>query len=231
MCESGTVSEVDRYLAGFDAALRGPRRVKAELLEEVRGSLVDAASAYQEKGLADAVAQGRAVAEFGELTDLVPEYQAELAVAQGRRTALLITLSLPALYLLAPLMWWHAPTVGGHPPDADYFRLAGGFDTLSLLGAAIAGLVLLGYGWGSRYLPDGRALTRALGLGTLLFLVVHGATGCAVYVWSVSQWPNLLWWPPIWAGAAAMWIAFGWAMVSAHRCLLASREVWTTVAG
>jgi hypothetical protein len=221
------VSEVDRYLAGFGAALRGPRRVKAELLTEIHGSLVDAAEAYQRKGLTEAAAQRRAVAEFGELTELVPEYQAELAVAQGRRTALLITLALPALYLLTPLMWWHAPAVVGRPGSASYLRLTGEFDMLSLAGAAVAALVLFGFGWGSRFLPDGRALTRALGLGTLLFLTIHGATGAAVYVWSVSQWPNLLWWPPIWAGAVAMWIAFGWAIISAHRCLLASRPMWT----
>src|SRR5207244_7286136 len=95
MCDASGVREVDRYVAGLGAALRGPRRVKADLLVEARDSLVDAAEAYRAEGATQAEADRQAVAEFGTLAEIVPAYQAELAVAQGRRTALLIALALP----------------------------------------------------------------------------------------------------------------------------------------
>jgi hypothetical protein len=222
---------MDRYLAGLGAALRGPRQIKADLLAEARHSLLDAAEAYQGMGLSPEQARRRAVAEFGSLADIVPDYQAELAVAQGRRTALLIALALPLLYLLSPLLWWHSPWSGQGQTTSDYFRLANGFDYLSLGGAFLAGLVWLGFGWGSRYVRNGMALTRLLGRGALGFLAIHGVAGGAIYLWSVAQWPSALRWPPMWAGAAVMWLTFGYAAVCAWRCLATSRtqQVWAEV--
>lgn len=213
---------IDDYVAGLDAALHGPNRVREDLVAEARHSLIDAAEAYRRSGLSPAEAAGRAVAEFGEYRQVVPGYQAELAVAQGRRTALLIALALPVLTVLAPLMWWHGPWPGT-PASPYYLRLAQAFDYLSLGGGVVAALVLVGFGPGSRYIADGVRLTRALGRGTLTFLVVHGLAGGGVYLWSVSLWPAALRWPPMWLGAVVMQVGFGYAALCGWRCLRASR--------
>ena len=215
--------DIDGYVAGLSAALRGPRRVREDLVAEARDSLVDAAEAYQQAGLSEPVAARRAVAEFGSYEEIVPDYQAELAVAQGRRTALLIALALPTLYVLAPLLWWHSSWAGEQRISTGYLRLAASFDYLSLAGGVLAALVLLGFGWGSRYIRDGVRLTHAVGYGALTFLIVHGIAGSVVYLWSVAQWPDAVRWPPLWAGGVSMWLAFSYAAVCAWRCLATSR--------
>jgi hypothetical protein len=217
-----SAADIDGYVAGLAAALRGPRRVRDDLLTEARDGLVDAAEAYQESGLEPGAAQRRAVEEFGGYAEVVPDYQAELAVAQGRRTALLIALALPALHLLAPLMWWHSPWATDQL-TGGYARLTAMFDYLSLDGGAVAAVVLLGFGWGSRYVRNGVRLTHAVGYGGLTFLLVHGLDGLAVYLWSLARWPGAVYWPPMWAGAVVMLLAFGYAALAACRCVWTSR--------
>ena len=225
MWHSGLVSavDIDGYVAGLSERLRGPRRVRADLVAEARDGLVDAAEAYQEAGLTPPDAQRRAVTEFGSYPAVVPHYQAELAVAQGRRTVLLIAVALPVLVLVAPLMWWRSPWSGHVQLPVGYARLTAGFDGLSLAGAALAVLVLVGYGWGSRFIRDGVWLTEAVGWCGLTFLLVHGVSGLAIYLWSVHQWPEMLFWPPAWTGAALMGLAFDYAALSVWRCLAVSR--------
>jgi hypothetical protein len=200
------VATIDPYLAGLAAALRGPRRVKADLLTEARDSLWDAAAAYQKMGLDGTAAQRRAVADFGGLAEIVPAYQAELAVAQGRRTALLIAMGLVGVYAGTSLAW----SGGGW--------LTTGFRGLCLGGAVLAALARFGLGWGSRYLPDGVALTRHLGRAALGFLGLHGLAGLGVYLWA----------PPVLALSAAMVLAFGYAALCAWRCLSVTRPVPVT---
>ena len=214
--------EIEGYVAGLSQRLRGPRRIRADLVAEARDSLVDAAEAYQASGASPAEAQRRAVTEFGSYAEIVPDYQAELAVAQGRRTVLLIALALPVLVLLAPLMWWRSPWSGGAQMPPGYCRLTVGFDVLSVAGAVLALLVLVGYGWGSRYVPDGVWLTRVVGWCGLTFLGVHGVSGVVIYLWSLHQWPQMLVWPPVWAGAATMSLAFDYAALCVWRCLRVS---------
>jgi hypothetical protein len=59
------VSVIDGYLAELDRVLYGPRRVKADLLAEVRGGLIDAAEAHERAGLDPEAAERMAVANFG----------------------------------------------------------------------------------------------------------------------------------------------------------------------
>jgi len=217
MCDAGRVSEVDTYLTGLGAALRGPRRVKVDLLTEARDSLTDATAAYRELGFTEPAAAARAVAEFGTLDRTVPGYQAELAVAQSRGTALLIALALPLLYLLTPLIWWHSP-FSGPPADPVYGRLVVGFDALTGTGSVAATLVWFGFRWAGSLV-----LTRYVGPGALVFLAVHGLNGGAVYLWRLAQVPGALHWPPLWAGVVVMWLAFSYAALCAWRCIATSR--------
>jgi hypothetical protein len=84
------VGVIDAYVAELGGILRGPRRAKADLLDEARDSLVDAVRAYQDRGLDRQAAERRAVEEFGDVAEIAPGYQTELGLVQGRRTALLV---------------------------------------------------------------------------------------------------------------------------------------------
>lgn len=215
---------VDEYLAGLAAHLRGPYRLRADLLAEARDSLHDAAQAHRAAGVPADEAERLAVAEFGGYADVVPGYQTELAVAQGRRTALLLALALPALTLLAPLMWWHGPWTRGAPdPGRGYALLVAHFDYLSLTASAVAVLVLLGLRVGSRRLVDGLRFSRAVGWGTLGFLAVHGAAGIMVLHVSVHKWPQAATWPPLVLGSGLMGAGFLYAVRSAWGCVKAGR--------
>ena len=96
------------YLRDLGKALRGPRRLKADLLTEARGSLIDAVCAREERGVPTDAAQREAIAEFGSVARVAPDYQAELAVAQGRRTGLLIL----AVVIAQCFMWDDAQNSG-----------------------------------------------------------------------------------------------------------------------
>ena len=136
---------LDRHVAALGATLRGPGGLRRDVLAEVRDGLHDAAQAHRARGRAPADAAAMAVAEFGPVDDLAPLYQAELTVAQARRTALVVVLIFPALVLGWDLMWsaglaW--PTTG-FPPPAAVPLLARVQDALGATAAGLGLLVLL----------------------------------------------------------------------------------------
>lgn len=154
---------IDTYVAELGRALHGPRAARADLLAEAHDGLVDAADAYEECGLAREEAERRAVEEFGPVRVVAPGYQAELGLAQGRRTAVLIC----AVLVLQPVMWWllqaFAGTQSGQAGGRGYevadvaVRWAGGL----ALATGIA--VLLVAGVGVRYLGVRRVVARLTG--------------------------------------------------------------------
>ncbi|WP_435972996.1 permease prefix domain 1-containing protein [Streptomyces sp. Qhu_M48] len=85
------------YVADLDAALHGPTRAKARLIEEIRGGLADTADAHVEQGVPRRDAIGAAVREFGTVGELVPSCQRELTLAQARHTARAVALTAPFL--------------------------------------------------------------------------------------------------------------------------------------
>jgi hypothetical protein len=213
------VSVLDDYVGGLAAGLRGPRRLRADLVAEARDSLTDASEAYQAQGCPQSEAQRRAVAEFGRLPEVLPGYQAELAVAQARRTTLLFAVALVALRVLTPLLW-----TGRAQPDGSGYRLiSAGFDYLASAGAvaALAGWLLLG--WGSRFAPDGARVVRTVARAALAFLTLHGLCGLTIWLWSLLRSPGFLHWPPLWVGLVLTNAAFGCAVLGAWRCLALSR--------
>ncbi|MDX6280209.1 MAG: hypothetical protein QOH03_1280, partial [Kribbellaceae bacterium] len=141
---------VETYLTGLSRALRGPRRRKADLMAEARDSLVDATEAYQAEGLSPVEAAEQAVADFGDLDEVVPGYRSELGIAQGRRTAVLLLLVMMA----QPLIWQEGLWSWNQHPDSDnpvVFLL--NQLVIAVGGLSIAGgvLVLLATGIGLRY--------------------------------------------------------------------------------
>ncbi|WP_328331462.1 permease prefix domain 1-containing protein [Kribbella sp. NBC_00382] len=152
MSSHGTVVQdpVEAYLTGLSRALRGPRRRKADLLAEARDSLVDATEAYEADGLSPAEAAEQAVADFGDLDEVVPGYRAELGIAQGRRTAVLLLLVMMA----QPIIWKEGVWSWNQHPDVDnpvvvfLNQLVMAVGGLSIAGGV---LVLLATGIGLRY--------------------------------------------------------------------------------
>nr|WP_240947703.1 permease prefix domain 1-containing protein [Planosporangium mesophilum] len=185
----------------------GPRRAKEDLLAEARDGLIDAAEAYAVAGLPAPEATARALADFGGYRQVAADYQAELAAAQGRRTALLVAVVMPTMLLLSRFMWTGSPwTRSGPAPGSGYLLVSYTLDILQVTAAIMALLTLLGYGWGSRYLPAARVpaavlLTRLMGVGVLVFIAIEALTGFVIYAWSVRMWPVAADWPPLMVGA------------------------------
>jgi hypothetical protein len=182
---------IDEYVAGLSRRLTGPRRAKADLLAEARDGLTDAAEAYVEAGLPSDEAAARAVSDFGSYRQVVPGYQTELAVAQGRFTAVLVMIAMPLGMGLSRFM------PGGNPPDSGHLLVAHAYQVLQLTALIMAALTLLGYGWGSRYLPAEQVpaavlLTRLMGIGVLFFVPAQVGTAIVVYAWSQHTWAAAL---------------------------------------
>jgi hypothetical protein len=161
------VSDVDGYVAELERALVGPRRAKRELLREVRDHLTDSVEAYSDAGLDEAAAQRRAVADFGRVAEIREEYQTELAVAQARRTALLSL----AVIAVQPVVWQEGwPWFAGDADQSDgafYSVLDRILESLGGVAIALAVLVVLACGVGSRYRPARRSTVRLTGVLTL----------------------------------------------------------------
>ncbi|MFD3531168.1 permease prefix domain 1-containing protein [Streptomyces sp. NPDC058664] len=88
---------VREYVADLTAALHGPARAKARLVEEIRGGLLDTVDAHVDRGLPHHHAVREAVREFGTADELVPSCQRELTLAQARHTARSLALTAPFL--------------------------------------------------------------------------------------------------------------------------------------
>lgn len=211
------VEERLRELAGH---LRGPARLKADLLTEARDALRDAAEAYRDSGLPALEAERRAVAEFGSPAQLAPGYQAELAAGALRRLAVRALAVAVALMAGGDLTWRGSSwSDGPHPPEG-YLLLSASLNGIwgLVAGLAVAGLLLgfLGARYSSARLPRlGRAvgfgLTSALGLGAL--------AGSALLGWSIGLWQAALTWPPMIVGTVLTSVAW-FALARAARCWL-----------
>ncbi|GAA1811197.1 hypothetical protein GCM10009835_33280 [Planosporangium flavigriseum] len=218
---------IDEYVAGLSRRLTGPRRAKVDLLAEVRDGLVDAAEAYADAGLPPSEAVARALADFGDHRQLAADYQAELAAAQGRRTALLVAIVMPVLMLVSRLLWTDSlSAASGPPPVSWHLVVAYTLDVLQVTAVIMALLTLLGYGWGSRYLPAQRVpapllLTRLMGAGVLCFVAVQVVTGIATYAWGVRT-PAAAGWAPMLACAVVVALSLLGVGRSGLRCLRAS---------
>ncbi len=209
---------IDEYLVDLSAALRGPRRQKADLLAEARGSLVDAAEAYQRSGVGWHEAQRHAVRDFGDVAAVGPAYQTELGLCQARRTALQVFLVL----LVQPLVWgraWRPMVSQAAEPGPAYVFLDHLVNWLGTATLVLALAAMLGCGVGVRYFGARRGLTRSTGVFAFAVAAVFSITGVLLTVLS-PQGSLLAVGGLPWTVAFLMAPLAGVA-VSARRCLLA----------
>ncbi|MGW5671189.1 permease prefix domain 1-containing protein [Micromonospora sp. NPDC003776] len=211
------VEERLRELAG---RLRGPARLKADLLTEARHSMQDAVEAYREGGLPRAEAERRAVAEFGSPAQLAPGYQAELAAGALRRLAVRALAVAVVLMAGGDLTWRGSSWSDGPRPPEGYLLLSASLNGIWSLVAVLALAALLLGILAARYrssrLP---VLGRAVGYGLTGGLLGGALAGSALFGWSISLWEAALSWPPMIIGAVL--VSVGWfALARAARCWL-----------
>ncbi|MFF8811875.1 permease prefix domain 1-containing protein [Streptomyces pactum] len=148
---------VEDYAATLAAALHGPARAKARLVEEIRDGLADTVAAYHGPDTPYHVAAREAVREFGTPAELVPGCQRELTIAQARHTARAVALTAPFLMFC----WYLILTPGEgrqlpHAAQVVALHLAGVAVTAALLGAVMLAVT----GTLARRLPTPRRLPQ-----------------------------------------------------------------------
>ncbi|MEQ4301264.1 permease prefix domain 1-containing protein [Plantactinospora sp. B6F1] len=215
---------IDGYLADLDRALRGPRRVKSGLLREARDSLVDATEAYADLGLPPETAARQAIDDFGDVSQIAPGYQAELALAQGRRTALLAFGSLVAQPPIWHLVAWQAAEPDPLP------GLAGVLDLLvSWLGALAVAVALLGvwaFGTGVRRLGVNPRRIRLAGIFAFTMAAAFSTIGLMLALVSPVTGPVALARLPI--AVVVLMLPMFLVAVNGARCLATARAATTS---
>ncbi|MGV9370585.1 permease prefix domain 1-containing protein [Micromonospora tulbaghiae] len=217
---------VDRRLHELSARLHGPNRLKADLLAEARHALEDAVEAYRDGGLPRAEAQRRAVAEFGSDSQLVPGFQAELAVGALRGLALRTLVVAVVLIAAGDLTWQGSSWSGGPPPPQSYLLLSTSLNGIWGVVAALALIALLvgplAARWGSPWLVRS---ARLIGFGLTGSLLLGAVAGGALFGWSIGLWDAALTWPPLIIGMVVVSAAW-FALARAARCwVLADRRL------
>lgn len=214
---------IDEYVRTLGSRLRGPARLKADLMAEIRHGLEDAAETYRDGGLDERSAGRRAVAEFGGPDDLAPAYQAELTAGYGRRLALAVVL-LPIGMLAADLMWWQPPGEPS-PPPPGFLVLVTALDWGSYAAGVLAlvALALLGAGGRRVGLAPSVVVRPLVGLALATSGLIW-ALGTVAAVEAVLESPAALTWPPM----VAAWIllngTFGAIVWYAVTALSATRD-------
>ncbi|WP_043639286.1 permease prefix domain 1-containing protein [Nonomuraea candida] len=179
---------IDDYVAKLDGALRGPRRPKRDLVVEARDSLLDTADALEADGLDRAEAERVAVAEFGEVSEIAPGYQAELTAAAGRRMGVLLFVSVPITVAMWSVLWRMYPATDAALLDAPWWHVPVSrlLDLVQLGTGLYGGLAVFALSRGARWIRRPRLVTRSLGVmvwaalpitAGLALLLSHGATG------------------------------------------------------
>ncbi|MFI7522630.1 permease prefix domain 1-containing protein [Micromonospora globbae] len=215
---------VEDHLRELAVRLRGPARMKADLLAEARDGLLDAVEAYRADGLPGAEAERRAVAEFGSPAQLLPAWQAELAVGALRGLSLRVLALASVLVVGGDLTWRGASWSDGPRPPEGYLFLSASVNGVwvAALALAAAGLLLVRVAARSAH-PALPALVRLAGVGLLASLAIGVLTGASLFGWSVGLWDAALTWPPMIIGAMVVGAGYLWIGRAALTWLLATR--------
>ncbi|MGW1344841.1 permease prefix domain 1-containing protein [Kribbella sp. NPDC002412] len=181
-------STVDEYLTGLSRALPGPRRRKADLLAEARDHLTDATEAFEADGLDRHSAEREAVADFGDLDEVVPGYRAELAVSQSRRTAVMLF----GVLILQPIVWqegiwsWNRDPVQESALNDFLQTLVRSIGMVTIAGAVLA---VIAAGIGLRYPIVREHLIRTTSLFAMASSVVISMIGVGMAASSATVTP------------------------------------------
>ncbi|MGK5738292.1 permease prefix domain 1-containing protein [Micromonospora sp. URMC 103] len=211
-----------RELAG---RLRGPARLKADLLTEARHGLLDAVDAYRAGGLPAVEAERRAVAEFGSPAQLLPGWQAELAVGALRGLSLRVLSVATVLVVAGDLTWRGSSWSEGEVPPPEGYRLLSSTVHgvwMAALALAVGGLLLVTVAARSAR-PGHAALARLVGAGLTGALLLGALTGAGLFGWSALLWDAALTWPPMIIGSVVASAGYVWAGGAARNWLLAAR--------
>lgn len=159
------------YLEEVAAPLRGPRRLREDMLAELGDGFEEAVADGVEHGLSREQAVERASADFGSPGVVAAAMQRELEAAQARRTAWTLVAVLPAMTILWDLLG------GDGDPGLAVTVLARLTDAASAAAFTAAALVL-----------TGRLERRAASAcGALGFCAVGVALGCSTAIAMVAE--------------------------------------------
>ncbi|MCO1660146.1 permease prefix domain 1-containing protein [Pseudonocardia humida] len=174
---------LDAHLAELDRSLRGPARARRDIVREARDGLDDAADAYRRGGVDPHTAARLAVRDFGPVAEIAPLYQDELAAGQGRRTALLLAIALPALMVGWDFVW-QSGLAPGPPAPAAVKVLARVQDVAATTIAAVSGLlVALTF----RRTRSPRRVAAAAMVTSMVAVVVCGGSAIAMNLVNASE--------------------------------------------
>ncbi|WP_051704201.1 permease prefix domain 1-containing protein [Glycomyces sp. NRRL B-16210] len=196
------------YVASVAAPLRGPRRLRADMVAELGDGFEEAVAEREAAGLGRDRALAEAAAEFGEPRLVAAEIQRELAAAQARRTAWTLLIALPALTIMWDLFG------GDGEPALAVVLLARLTDLATASAFTVAALVVAG-----RLERRAAALCGAAGL-----VQITVALGCSAAISAIGASgppgldPASWWWLSAGSAVGAAWIA-----VSAVRALRVGR--------
>src|SRR4051812_21371549 len=158
------------------------------MVAEARDGLLDASEAYEKAGWDPDRAQRQAIGDFGPVSEIAPDYQVQLGLSQGRRTALLTCAALAA----QPIAWRVLlPLIGQEdPPGSPAYEVVNRL--VQCVGAlAIAGglVIALALGLGTRYLPEHRHMARVAGMFALAVCAVFAVLGSLMTVLGPARGP------------------------------------------
>jgi hypothetical protein len=214
---------IDDYVAELEGALSGPRGPKRDLVVEARDSLVDTADALEAEGLDRAAAEQLAVAEFGQVGEVAPGFQAELTAVAGRRLGVLLFISVPLTVAMWSMMWRLYPgTDDAWLAQPWWYSLTSKLLDVVQLGTGLyGGLVLFALSRGARWIRRPRLATRSLGV--LVFTSLPITFGLSMLMTFGMDSPNTLHGlPAVLANlvTSAMW---GIQIYGATRCVRITR--------
>jgi hypothetical protein len=218
----GAEPAVERYLAEVAAQLPGSRRVRSDIVAELRSGLLDAMDARCSAGLPPCEAVQAAISEFGDPAQVAAGFRTEIAAGLARRAAVAVLVTGPLVGAL-----WIVTAVASHlAPHLQWADLSPGLKVGVPLVAIAAGVTAGGALFGiaatgrlTRWLPAlprrAPAAAAVAGFGAVgadaLGLALLGVQ-LAIAAGALSAWPAA-------AAATASLARLLFARRAAYRCL------------
>jgi hypothetical protein len=209
---------LDGAVEQLDHKLAGPRRIRRDMVAEVRDGLFGAAAAHEHAGLEPNIAARRALDEFGDVDQVAAELQHELAARHALRTALVVALGFLPLFLAWDLGSRVAPQAAGavDGPTTIYVIVDVVQVTAGLTGIALAVALRRPY-----VRPWTLRAAGVLGVGTTAVLGAIGAVMMATGHWGVEPVTDAQLVGTLWLASAATMVG---SLMMGRRSLKLSAE-------